>query len=176
VSEQAFEITASAVKDGPTTTSARRDGPSTIHGVEHHELPSVATRSGVTIEAYRGSWSAAMSSLAEFVHVTFRPGAISAWHLHRLRCDGVFVLAGTMRLVLFDARRASPTKGLVDVLELSPSRPALVVIPPAVWHGVQALGAEPMTFLNCFDRAYDHDDPDEWRLPPDSDEVPYRFS
>ena len=42
-------------------------------------------------------------------------------------------------------------------------------------HGVQTLGAEPACFVNSFDHAYDYDDPDEWRLPFDTEEIPYRF-
>jgi dTDP-4-dehydrorhamnose 3,5-epimerase len=54
-------------------------------------------------------------------------------------------------------------------------RPTLVVIPPGVWHGLQVLSAEAATFVNFFDRAYDYSDPDDWRLPLDSPEIPYAF-
>jgi hypothetical protein len=29
--------------------------------------------------------------------------------------------------------------------------------------------------VNYFDLQYDYTDPDDWRLPPDTDEIPYRF-
>jgi len=146
-----------------------------IDGVEIREVRNVVTGNGVVVEPWRSSWGTSLRALEQITHVTFRPGAISAWHLHRLRFDGVFVVGGAIRLVLFDARRDSPTNGQVDVFTLSHVRPTLAVIPPAVWHGVQALGNDPACFVNSFDRAYDFDDPDEWRLPVESEEVPYRF-
>jgi dTDP-4-dehydrorhamnose 3,5-epimerase len=50
-----------------------------------------------------------------------------------------------------------------------------VVIPPRVWHGLQNLDATDSTFVNYFDLQYDYRAPDDWRLPQDTDEIPYRF-
>jgi dTDP-4-dehydrorhamnose 3,5-epimerase len=176
VQEVASELTTSAVKDPPHMRPDWTLDRELIEGVELYEVRNVVTGNGVTVEAWRPAWTAGLATLAQIVHVTLRPGAISAWHLHRLRYDGVFVVGGSLRVVLFDARRDSATNGQVDVFSLSHVRPMLVTIPPAVWHGVQVLGSEHARFVNCFDRPYDHDDPDEWRLPADSSEVPYRFS
>jgi dTDP-4-dehydrorhamnose 3,5-epimerase len=52
----------------------------------------------------------------------------------------------------------------------------LVAVPPCVWHGVQNLSREVSCFVNMFDRPYDYSNPDEWRLPADSPDVPYRFT
>jgi dTDP-4-dehydrorhamnose 3,5-epimerase len=54
-------------------------------------------------------------------------------------------------------------------------RPQLLVVPPSVWHGVQNLSTDVSAFVNFFDREYDYEDPDDWRLPPDTAEIPYRF-
>ena len=42
-------------------------------------------------------------------------------------------------------------------------------------HGLQNFGASPACVLNLVDSAYRYDDPDHWRLPPDTDHVPFRF-
>ena len=109
------------------------------------------------------------------INVSLRPGAISAWHLHQKKTDHLFTTGGHLRVVLYDDREGSATRGQVDILHASPMRPQVVVIPPKVWHGIQVLGAEPGTFVNYFDDAYDYDDPDDWRLPKDTDEIPYAF-
>jgi dTDP-4-dehydrorhamnose 3,5-epimerase len=109
------------------------------------------------------------------IHVDFRPGALSAWHMHRNQTDHIFVVAGTIKVVLFDDREESATRGNLEIYHLSPLRPTLLVVPPEVWHGLQNLEAGHSSFVNFFDRRYEHDDPDEWRLPPDTDEIPYRF-
>lgn len=78
-------------------------------------------------------------------------------------------------MVLYDDREGSPTRGHVDVFHLSPMRPTLASIPPEVWHGVHVLSHDPDSFVNLFDRAYNYDDPYDWRLPPDTTEIPYQF-
>ena len=58
---------------------------------------------------------------------------------------------------------------------LSLQRPTLVVVPPGVFHGVKALGSQPAMLINMVDHAYSYEDPDHWRLPEDTREIPYRF-
>ena len=94
---------------------------------------------------------------------------------HERQVDRLFVVYGSLRLVLYDGREASRTRGKVDVLILSPLRPTQVAIPPGVWHGLQNLEPDTSMFVNMFDHAYRYDDPDEWRLPPDTDAIPWRF-
>jgi dTDP-4-dehydrorhamnose 3,5-epimerase len=51
----------------------------------------------------------------------------------------------------------------------------LIVVPPRVWHGVQAIGTVPARIVNIVDKAYEYADPDHWRLPHDTTEIPFRF-
>ena len=78
--------------------------------------------------------------------------------------------------MLFDDREGSPTKGKLDVLHLSLMRPATLQIPPFVWHGIQNLENRNSSFINFFDHAYCYANPDEWRLPADTDSIPFKFS
>lgn len=147
----------------------------TIDGVETREVKHVVTYNGITTELFRKDWGLMEDELVHMIHVSLRPGAISAWHMHRLKTDHLFTVAGHLRVALYDDREGSPTRGLVQVEHLSGVRPTLVVIPPMVWHGVQVLSHEPGVFVNFFDHAYDYEDPDDWRLPPDTAEIPFRF-
>ena len=145
-----------------------------IDGVIVHEVRNVVTRNGITTEVLRDGWGVTPGPIVHAIHVSFRAGALSAWHMHRSKTDHLFVTSGLIKAVLYDDRAGSPTRGLVNELFLAHERPRLVVIPPAVFHGLQALGG-PATFVNYFDREYDYADPDEFRLPPDAPEIPYRF-
>ena len=147
-----------------------------IDGVWTREVRNVVTANGVTTELYRADWGVVDGTVQQAIHVALRGGALSAWHQHRERWDFLFVVGGHLRVVLYDPREESPTRGQVDVFHLSPARPMLLGVPPSVWHGVQNLSNDISTFVNLFDREYDYDDPDEWRLPPDTPEIPYRFS
>jgi dTDP-4-dehydrorhamnose 3,5-epimerase len=51
-----------------------------------------------------------------------------------------------------------------------------VVIPIGVWHGLQNLGTSDALVLNLPSQAYNYKDPDHWRLPYDTDEIPYRWA
>jgi dTDP-4-dehydrorhamnose 3,5-epimerase len=50
-----------------------------------------------------------------------------------------------------------------------------VVVPPQVWHGVQNAGGVTCVVANMPDQPYRYDNPDHWRVPPDSPHVPYAF-
>lgn len=147
-----------------------------INGVKTREVRNVVTGNGITTELYRVDWGFVDGTVQQVIHVALRGNAVSAWHQHRERWDYLFVVGGHLRVVLYDPREDSPTRGQVDVFHLSPARPVLVAVPPWVWHGVQNLSGDISTFVNMFDRPYDYGNPDEWRLPPDSLEVPYVFT
>ena len=51
----------------------------------------------------------------------------------------------------------------------------LLSVPPSVWHDVQNLSTDVSCFVNMFDKPYDYDNPDEYRLPVDTAHIPYPF-
>lgn len=146
-----------------------------IHGVVVREVRSVVTANGVTTEVCRSDWGVVDGQIKQTLHVALRGNAVSAWHQHRARWDYIMAVGGHLRIVLFDPREDSPTRGQVDVIHLSPMRPQLLAIPPWIWHGVQNLSGDASSFVNLFNEVYDYADPDEYRLPADTDQIPYRF-
>lgn len=101
------------------------------------------------------------------------PGAVKAWKRHRLQTQAIAVPAGRVRFVLYDARPGSPTHGRVDVHDLGDENYALLVIPPGVWYGFQALGGAPGLVANCADLP--HDPAESEKIEPDSPLVPYAW-
>jgi dTDP-4-dehydrorhamnose 3,5-epimerase len=96
--------------------------------------------------------------------------------VHLRTTDRLFVNAGEVKIALFDSRPDSPTHGMVNEFRLGERRPALVIVPAGVWHGLKNLQSEQQgTVLNIVDRAYEYTDPDHWRLPADTPEIPYSF-
>ena len=174
VTPQGARIT-SAQKDAAHVTPDWQRLEEPIAGVNTREVRNLVTSNGLTTELFRKDWGIVDGDVTAMIYVTLRPGAVSAWHMHKLKTDHVFVVAGAIRAVLYDDRAESVTHGKVDVVNLSPMRPMLVVIPPGIWHGFKVLGQEPGAFVNFFDREYDYDDPDDWRLPPSTAEIPYQF-
>jgi dTDP-4-dehydrorhamnose 3,5-epimerase len=147
-----------------------------IDGVVAREAKYVLTTSGALVELLRAEWLGDSSTVGQVFLRTLDPGAVSAWHAHLTTTDRLFCMGGRALVVLYDAREASPTHGTVAEYRLGPQRPTLVIVPPGVFHGVKALGAEPAALINMPDEAYSYAEPDHLRLPPDAAEIPYRFS
>ena len=104
---------------------------------------------------------------------TTYPGVIKAWHYHKKQDDNAAVIKGMLKLVLFDDREGSPTRGEVNEFFIGEHNPILVHIPKGVYHGWKCIGQEEAYVVNCVTEPYNYEDPDEYRLPYNSDKVPY---
>jgi dTDP-4-dehydrorhamnose 3,5-epimerase len=166
-----------AVKDVATVTAGGKLLIDPIEGVQMRELTNQFTRvGGTTTEFFGPDWFDPPVPIRQMVHVVIQPGVVNAWHYHAKQTDILFVTRGVLRVALFDDREGSATRGKVNVLTFGPMRPRAVVIPPKLWHGVQNPGSEITSFVNATDVAFEHGDPDDWRVPPDHPQIPYRFT
>jgi dTDP-4-dehydrorhamnose 3,5-epimerase len=165
-----------AVRDVQSVTNDGESvGKTIIEGVLVRQVNQVLKHNGSLIELFRRDWFSGITEVDQVFQVRLEGGAISAWHAHEDATDRLFVTAGTMRIVLYDGRVGSPTYGGVNEWLAGSRRPLLIVVPPKVWHGVQNVTAKPATILNLPDHAYRYAEPDHWRVPVDTDQIPYRF-
>lgn len=103
------------------------------------------------------------------------PGAVKAWKRHKLQTQNLVVPVGRLRLVVFDDRTGSSTRGALEVIELGrPDNYARVTIPPGLWYGFSALGTSPALIVNCADLPHDPQDSD--RLPEGDAAIPYLWT
>jgi len=89
---------------------------------------------------------------------------------------GQEVVAGEVLVVLYDDRAKSPTYGMVSEIFRSELMRDLMVIPAGVYHAHQNVGSKDALFVSMPTRAYDHADPDVYRLPVENDVIPYKFT
>jgi dTDP-4-dehydrorhamnose 3,5-epimerase len=165
-----------AARDGQSITADWQPIQPLIDGVEVREVKNVVRPSGGWLtEIWRRDWELDDLGIDQVFQSVLQPGQISGWHVHRVTTDRIFVNQGLIKIVLFDARKGSSTRGAVNVRCQGEQRPALVVVPPGVWHGVQNVDCRPSALLNLVDKAYSYEQPDHYRLPLDSPEIPYRF-
>ena len=101
------------------------------------------------------------------------PGVVKGWHYHKKQTDNFTCVHGMMKVVLYDARKNSQTKGNIMELFVGEKNPILISVPPEIYHGFKCVGTESAYFLNVPTLHYDYNNPDEYRLPPDTDEIPY---
>ena len=102
------------------------------------------------------------------------PGWVKGWHYHLLQQDYFCVLKGKARIVLYDQREDSATKGEINEFELANSKPQTLVIPTGVVHGFECISQEEAWILNVPSQLYNYQKPDEYRIPLDSKNVPYK--
>jgi dTDP-4-dehydrorhamnose 3,5-epimerase len=105
---------------------------------------------------------------------TTYPGVVKAWHYHRLQDDYFTCVRGMIKLVIYDDREGSPTRGLLNEFFVGEHALQLVVVPHLTWHGWKCISLDEAMILNLVTEPYDHAAPDEHRLPPhDNGVIPY---
>lgn len=170
-------LLAGAVQDSQSITKDwQLSSQPLIDGVQIKGVRPVLTGYGHLTEVYRTEWLTARPGVEQIFASTLKPGAVSAWHAHATTTDRLFVVAGRIKVVIYDARRDSPSYGQLNEFRLGVQRPMLIIVPPKLWHGVQNDGDETAVLLNVVDHAYRYEAPDHWRLAADSGTVPYRFA
>ena len=100
-------------------------------------------------------------------------GIIKGWHRHRLMVLNYACLRGRIKLVLYDDRPDSRSKGRFHEQFLGPDDYSLVVIPPGIWTGFKGMAEESLV-ANC--ASLPHDPSNTERLDPFSNRIPYDWS
>jgi dTDP-4-dehydrorhamnose 3,5-epimerase len=94
-------------------------------------------------------------------------GTIRAFHKHEILWDWFFISHGSAKFVLKDDRSESPTYGETMTFVTSSRNPALITVPPGVYHGWMAL-EDDTQLISTASEVYNREKPDEVRIPPDS--------
>lgn len=102
------------------------------------------------------------------------PGAIKGWHLHRRMVINYAVPFGRIKLVLFDDREQSPTRGELQEIFLGQDNYSLVSVPIGVWNGFKGYGSTEAIVCNCATIVHDPDEIE--RLDPFDRRIPYDWS
>jgi dTDP-4-dehydrorhamnose 3,5-epimerase len=104
-----------------------------------------------------------MSAAGQVNYSVTYPGVVKAWHRHDLQTDFWMGLQGNLKVgVLRESDGSAWTAVIGD------RRPAVVIIPPPLWHGVATVGDQPAGLLYYVTHAYDAAKPDEERRAADA--------
>ena len=143
-----------------------------IDGVMTKELRVIPDERGRLMECLRSD-DELFIRFGQLYMTTTYPGIVKGWHLHRVQWDNIVCVKGMIKLVLYDARAASPSKGDLDEFFIGQHRPLLVRVPPGVYHGWKCVGAEKAYIVNAPTEVYRYEEPDQEELPPDTAQIPY---
>ncbi|MFA5412025.1 MAG: dTDP-4-dehydrorhamnose 3,5-epimerase family protein [Candidatus Micrarchaeia archaeon] len=141
-----------------------------IDGVEVIPLKKICDERGRIMHMMRSD-SPYFTNFGEVYFSTAYPGIIKGWHIHKKMTQNYAVISGMIKLVLYDDRQGSKTKGQLMELFIGEDNYCLVKIPPMVWNGYKGIGTKEAILANCPDMPHN---PDEiMRKDAFSKDIPY---
>ncbi|HJH26090.1 MAG TPA: dTDP-4-dehydrorhamnose 3,5-epimerase [Methanophagales archaeon] len=143
-----------------------------IEGVKTKKLRVIPDERGWLTEILRAD-DELFDKFGQVYVTTAYPGVVKAWHYHKKQTDNFTCIKGMMKVALYDAREDSPTYKEVNEFFVGDKNLILISVPPMVYHGFKAVGTEIAYFLSIPTLPFNYEEPDEYRLPPDTKEIPY---
>jgi len=146
-----------------------------IKGVRTKALRVIPDERGRLFEILRRD-DALFVKFGQVYCTTVHAGVVKGWHYHKRQIDHFVCVSGMIKLVAYDARAGSPTKGLINEFFIGTHHPVLVQIPQGVYHGFKGLSEPEAVVINIPSEPYRHKRPDEYRLDPRDGGIPYDWA
>jgi dTDP-4-dehydrorhamnose 3,5-epimerase len=143
-----------------------------IEGVKIKQLRVIPDQRGRLVEILRADDDLFVKFGQVYMTTTY-PGVVKAWHLHKKQIDNIACVQGMIKLAVYDPREDSPTYKEVNEFYLGTHNPLLVQLPAGVYHGWMCVSQEEAIVVNVPTEVYDREDPDEFRLDPHQNDIPY---
>ena len=107
----------------------------------------------------------------EIYFSTVYPGVVKGWHIHSEMTLNYAVIHGAIKLVLYDDREGSRTRGEIQEILLGQDNYCLAKIPRMVWNGFKGIGTEMAVVANLATMPHQPDEIN--RLDPFDPKIPY---
>ena len=146
-----------------------------IQNVQVKPLKVMADERGRLMEMLRSD-DPIFKGFGQLYLTTAYPGVVKAWHYHKKQWDHFVCVRGMAKVVLFDSREQSRTRNEVNEFFLGDHHPILLQIPPLVYHGFKCVGDGEAIIINCPTECYVYDNPDEFRVDPHRNDIPYDWA
>lgn len=143
-----------------------------IDGVLIHPLKQIPDERGKIMHMLRED-DPHFERFGEIYFSNVYPGVVKAWHYHTEMTLNYAVIYGTIKLVLFDDRAASPTRNELMELFIGEGNYVLVKVPPKVWNGFKGVGTTQAIVANC--ATIPHRSDEILRMDPFENHIPYRW-
>ena len=143
-----------------------------IHDVKITPLKIISDNRGKVMHMLRTD-SQVFKKFGEIYFSTIYHQSIKGWHLHKESVLNYVCIKGKVKLVLFDNRKESSTKGVYQELILSSEDYFLVTIPPNIWNGFKGLDEAESIIANCL--TLPHDEKEIVRKDPFDKSFSYKW-
>jgi dTDP-4-dehydrorhamnose 3,5-epimerase len=146
-----------------------------IEGVKTKQLKVIPDERGRLMEMLRSD-DELFIKFGQVYLTTAYPGVVKGWHYHRKQYDNMVVVKGMMKIVLYDNRQGSKTYGEINEFFAGEHKPMLIHIPPLILHGFKCISEHEAMVINCPTEVYHYHDPDEFRVDPHQNDIPYDWT
>ena len=143
-----------------------------IEGVLVVPLRKIPDERGMIMHMLRAD-APHFEKFGEIYFATAYPGVIKGWHLHSRMTQNYVVIVGMIKIVMYDDREESPTRGEIQELFIGEDNYVLVRIPSGIYNGWKCIGTKPAILANCATET--HDPSEMTRLDPFTTEIPYNW-
>lgn len=128
-----------------------------INGVKIKPLKKICDERGMIMKMQECT-DEDFIGFGEIYFSTVFPGVVKGWHLHKKTTLNYAVVEGMIKLVLYDGRIESPTRGQLQELFIGENNYCLVQIPPMIWNGFKGIGTKTAIVADLTDLPHDPDD------------------
>ena len=146
---------------------------SEIEGVNIKQLRKIPDERGSIMHMLRAD-DENFEKFGEVYFSTAYPGAIKGWHEHTKQVQNYAVVSGMIKLVMYDIRKQSKTRGNLIEIFMGDLNYVLVRIPTGVINGYKCIGDKTAIVANCSTLPH-MPDGEMIRHDPLSDVVPYKW-
>lgn len=143
-----------------------------VKGVSVKKLKVIVDERGRLMEILRCD-EKIFAKFGQVYMTTAYPGVVKAWHYHKIQADYFTCVEGKISLTLYDSRKTSSTFKEINEFTLGLDTPLLVKIPPLVYHGFKCISSQEAIVINVPDYCYNRKIPDEYRIDPFKNNIPY---
>ena len=141
-----------------------------LDGVQMVPLRRIPDERGMVMHMLRND-DPHFTEFGEIYFSVVYPGVIKGWHLHSRMTINYAVVDGSIKLVLYDQRKSSPTYQRIQEIVFGQVNYQLVRVPPGVVNGFPAVGGQRALVANCAD--IPHDPNEITRIDPFTPTIPY---
>lgn len=144
-----------------------------IDGVLIEPLKTFSDEKGMVMHMLRSDDSF-FKKFGEIYFSYVNVGHVKGWKKHLKTTQHFAVPVGNIKVVIYDDREGSPTKGEFQEIMIGKDNYQLLRIPPSLWYAFQAVGEDPAMISNCTDLP--HDSEEAINIPLSDKRIPYDFN
>ena len=124
-----------------------------IEGVNIIDLKQIGNENGKVMHMIRND-TKNFTKFGEIYFSTVLHDKVKGWHRHKKLTSNFAAVFGKIKLVVYDTRSDSKTKGKIEQFFLSQENYKLITVPPLVWSGIKGISKETSIVAICTNLPY----------------------